>query len=44
MCIRDSHWVKQQYLPDPLKNRVYYEYGENKLEQAAKDYWSRIKK
>ena len=39
-----NHWVKQQYLPDPLKNRVYYEYGENKLEQAAKDYWSRIKK
>lgn len=39
-----NHWVKQQYLPDPLKNRVYYEYGENKLEQAAKYYWSRIKK
>lgn len=39
-----NHWVKQQYLPDPLKNRVYYEYGENKLEQAARDYWSRIKK
>lgn len=39
-----NHWVKQQYLPDALKNRVYYEYGENKLEQTAKDYWSRIKK
>lgn len=39
-----SHWVKQQYLPDDLKNRVYYQYGENKNEQAAKAYWDKIKK
>lgn len=38
-----DHWVKQQYLPDALKDRVYYEYGENKTEQAAKAYWSKIK-
>ncbi|MCR5022377.1 replication-associated recombination protein A [Ruminococcus sp.] len=38
-----DHWVKQQYLPDALKNRVYYEYGENKAEQAAKAYWTKIK-
>ncbi|MCR5541965.1 MAG: replication-associated recombination protein A [Ruminococcus sp.] len=38
-----EHWVKQQYLPDALKDRVYYEYGENKTEQAAKAYWSKIK-
>ena len=38
-----DHWVKQQYLPDALKDRVYYEYGENKSEQAAKAYWTKIK-
>ena len=39
-----NHWVKQQYLPDNLKDRKYYEYGENKNEQAAKKYWEHIKK
>lgn len=37
------HYVAQQYLPDALKDRVYYHYGENKTEQAAKAYWARIK-
>jgi len=37
------HWVKQQYLPDELKNMKYYEYGDNKTEQAAKKYWDEIK-
>ena len=39
-----GHWVKQQYLPDELVGTVYYEYGPNKLEQAAKQYWDQIKK
>ena len=39
-----NHWVRQQYLPDELKNTVYYEYGPNKVEQAAKQYWEGIKK
>ena len=39
-----NHWVKQQYLPDDLVNAKYYEYGPNKLEQAAKQYWDTIKK
>ncbi len=39
-----NHWVQQQYLPDTLKDRVYYEYGENRQEQAAKEYWAKIKK
>lgn len=39
-----NHWVKQQYLPDAIKDRVYYQYGDNKLENAAKEYWSKIKK
>lgn len=38
-----NHWVQQQYLPDVLKNRRYYEYGDNKTEQAAKKYWESIK-
>ena len=32
------HWVKQQYLPDDIKDRVYYQFGENKTEQAALRY------
>ena len=39
-----GHWVKQQYLPDELKDARYYEYGDNKNEQAAKAYWDQIKK
>ena len=38
-----NHWVKQQYLPDDLEGIRYYEYGPNKLEQAAKVYWDTIK-
>ena len=37
------HYVPQQYLPDELKDRVYYHYGDNKTEQAAKRYWDEIK-
>ena len=39
-----NHYVKQQYLPDELVGAHYYEYGPNKLEQAAKQYWDSIKK
>ncbi len=39
-----NHWVKQQYLPDAIKDKVYYQYGDNKHENAAKEYWSKIKK
>ena len=38
-----NHWVAQQYLPDDLKTARYYEYGPNKTEQAAKQYWDKIK-
>ena len=37
-------WVKQQYLPDDLKNAKYYSYGDNKTEQAARRYWEEVKK
>ena len=38
-----GHWVRQQYLPDELRGVKYYEYGDNKTEQAAKAYWEKIK-
>lgn len=37
------NWVQQQYLPDILQGTRYYTYGDNKLEQAAKQYWAAIK-
>ena len=38
-----NRWVAQQYLPNDIKDKRYYEYGENKTEQAAKAYWEKIK-
>ena len=38
-----NHWVQQQYLPDELAGTKYYEFGPNKVEQAAKQYWDAIK-
>ncbi len=38
-----NHWVYQQYLPDLIKDVVYYEYGDNKNEQTFKTYWDKIK-
>lgn len=38
-----NHYVKQQYLPDNLKDRIYYHFGDNKLEKAAEEYWKKIK-
>ena len=39
----ENHYVKQQYLPDNIHNKVYYEYGDNKMEKTTKEYWNRIK-
>ena len=38
------HYVKQQYLPDAIKDTVYYTPGDNKTEQAFAAYWKDIKK
>ena len=38
-----NHYVKQQYLPDNLKDKVYYHFGDNKLENNAREYWEKIK-
>ena len=37
-------WVQQQYLPDIIKDRVYYVPGDNKNEQAFAAYWDAVKK
>ena len=39
-----GHYVKQQYLPDDLKGRTFYRYGDNKMEEAARQYAEKIKK
>ena len=39
-----NHYIKQQYLPDDLKNRKYYKYGDNKMEKTNQEYWKNIKK
>ncbi|MBF8983586.1 replication-associated recombination protein A [Lutibacter sp. B2] len=39
-----NHYVKQHYMPDPIKDKIYYEYGENKFEHALKVYWDKVKK
>ena len=38
-----KHYVKQRYLPESLGDTTYYEYADNKTEQAAKHYWDLIK-
>ena len=38
-----NHFVLQQYLPDDLKSRKYYEFGTSKTEQAAKAYYDMIR-
>ncbi len=39
-----NHYVRQQYLPDALKDRVYYNFGENKQEQSAYLYRQKLLK
>ncbi len=39
----ENNYVKQTYLPDNIKNAKYYEPGNNKNEQNAKEYWNKIK-
>ena len=39
-----GHYVNQQYLPDDIKDKKYYNFGDNKFEQASKEYWDKIKR
>ena len=34
-----NNYVKQEYMPENLKDRVYYTPGNNKYENAIKEYW-----
>ncbi|MEE1054630.1 MAG: replication-associated recombination protein A [Acutalibacteraceae bacterium] len=37
------HYVNQQYLPDNIKDKKYYNFGDNKTEAKFREYWSKIK-
>lgn len=39
----ENNYVEQQYLPDPIKDKKYYIHGNNKNENAFKNYWNVIK-
>ena len=39
-----NHYIEQTYLPKDIKNKKYYTYQENKIEQLSKAYWDEIKK
>lgn len=40
----ENNYVVQQYLPDAIKTRVYYQSQKNKFETSIKNYWKDIKK
>ena len=40
----ENNYVVQQYLPDAIKSRVYYQSQKNKFETSIKNYWKDIKK
>lgn len=37
-----NHYVRQQYLPDAIRDHVYYTFGDNRQEQAAAAYREKI--
>ena len=39
-----NNYVKQQYLPESIKNKKYYTPGNNKNELAFKHFWDNLKK
>lgn len=39
----ENDYFRQEYLPEDLRGRKYYEFGTNKTEQAAKAYWDNVK-
>lgn len=38
-----DHYVDQQYLPDNLVNKCYYEPQNNKFEKSIKEFFRRLK-
>lgn len=39
-----NNYIKQQYLPDAIKDKKYYKAGNNKNEMAYEQYWNNLKK
>lgn len=39
-----NNYVEQEYMPENLKGRTYYHPGNNKYENAIREYWDKIKK
>lgn len=39
----ENHYVKQQYLPDEIKDRIFYELSDNGYEKQIKEYFKKIK-
>ena len=37
-----GHYYPQQYLPDEIRDRVYYQFQDNRTEQAAAAYRKQI--
>ncbi len=38
-----NNYIKQQYMPENIKHKIYYEHGNNKFEQSIKAYWNKVK-
>ena len=36
-----NNYVEQEYMPENLKGRIYYQPGNNKYENAIKEYWKK---
>lgn len=39
-----NHYIKQQYLPNELIDKVFYEPCDNKIENLYKDFWDNLNK
>lgn len=39
-----NNYVKQDYLPEKIRGRKYYQYGNNKTERVVHEYWKNIKR
>lgn len=38
-----GHWISQEYMPSGLKGMTFYEFGDNKMEEASRNYWEQLK-
>lgn len=38
-----NNYIKQQYMPENIKHKIYYKHGDNRFEQSIKSYWNKIK-